>query len=405
MNSPGGDEDQPQHDHGVPHARVSRQALDAHVAVRGEGDEWDFKATLGDLTTAASRVTLAKDALAFANLPEGGTIIVGVANDFTRVGLGDAEHLDTTAIRLAIEKYIDGDFVVVAAEHVVAEEGEELKRFGIVHFSRRSLQPVIAAKDGQFSSGRPLEFRKGDILVRRGAASTRANTGDVRRLLTSSVVSQERMDAAKELWAAVVGLRELLGGVETLFDILTADEYSDVPGNPNLRAYVTEETEFEIATKASEIGRRVRLLRPLLPDGCTSPIGSTARSLGGFSSKWSGRYGRTSSGRGRSVKTGQWTNTCARSLHDYLALLNCRRSGREERFAPLSRSGRDRTGPLRGNSGRAERACLSALSDPSWLVRLVRRFAAVADGVEQGLLLCGDGGWEGLGGAGDGDRR
>lgn len=266
MNSPGGDEDQPQHDHGVPHARVSRQALDAHVAVRGEGDEWDFKATLGNLTTTASRVSLAKDALAFAYLPEGGTIIVGVANDFTRVGLGDAEHLDTTAIRLAIEKYIDGDFMVVAAEHVVAEEGEEPKRFGIVHFSRRSVQPVIAAEDGQFSSGSPLEFRKGDILVRRGAASTRANTGDVRRLLTSSVVSQERMDAAKELWAAVVELRELLGGVETLFDILKADEYSDVPGNPNLRAYVTEETEFEIATKASEIGRRVRLLRPLLPD-------------------------------------------------------------------------------------------------------------------------------------------
>ena len=63
-----------------------------------------------------------------------GAIIVGVANDFTRVGLADAEHLDTTAIRRAIEKYGDGDFVVVAAEHVVAEEGEAPKRFGIVHF-------------------------------------------------------------------------------------------------------------------------------------------------------------------------------------------------------------------------------------------------------------------------------
>jgi hypothetical protein len=239
--------------------------LDAHIVVRGEGDEWDFKATLGDLTKAASRVSLAKDALAFANLPEGGTISVGVANDFTRVGLADAEHLDTTVIRRAVEKYIDGDFVVVAAEHVVTEEGDVPKRYGIVHFSRRSLQPVIAAEDGQFSNERPPEFRKGDILVRRGAASTRANTADVRRLLTGGVV-RERMDAARELWASIVELRELLGGVETLFDILKADEYSDVPGNPNLRAYVTEETEFEIATKASEIGRRVRLLRPLLPD-------------------------------------------------------------------------------------------------------------------------------------------
>ena len=266
MSSPGGDEDQSQTGHAVPHARVSRQVLDAHIVVRGEGDEWDFKATLGDLTKAASRVSLAKDALAFANLPEGGTIIVGVANDFTRVGLADAEHLDTTVIRRAVEKYIDGDFVVVAAEHVVTEEGDVPKRYGIVHFSRRSLQPVIAAEDGQFSNERPPEFRKGDILVRRGAASTRANTADVRRLLTSGVVSQERMDAARELWASIVELRELLGGVETLFDILTEDEYGDVPGDAKLRAYVSEATEFEIATKVSEIGRRVRLLRPLLPD-------------------------------------------------------------------------------------------------------------------------------------------
>lgn len=41
--------------------------------------------------------------------------------------------------------------------------------------------------------------------------------------------------------------------------------------------------------------------------------------------------------------------------------------------------------------------------DPSWLIRLVRGFAAVADGVGDGLLVCGDGGREGLGGAVDGD--
>lgn len=267
MSAPDDAEDQPRSDdHAIRHARVSREALDAHIAVRGEGDEWDFKATLGDLTKAASRVSLAKDALAFANLPEGGTIIVGVANDFTRVGLADTEHLDTTNIRLAIEKYIDGDFVVVAAEHVVTEEDEEPKRFGIVHFSRRSLQPVIAAEDGRYSNERSPEFRNGDILVRRGAASTRANTADVRRLLTSSVVSQERMDATKELWMAVVELRELLGGVETLFDTLALDEYGDVPRDPKLRAFVTLATDFELATRANEIGHRVRVLRPLLAD-------------------------------------------------------------------------------------------------------------------------------------------
>ena len=112
---------------------------------------------------------------------------------------------------------------------------------------------MIAAEDGQFSNDRPLEFRRGDIFVRRGAA--RASTADVRRLLTSSVVSQSGWTPRRNLWAAVVELREVLGGVETLFDILTPDEYGGVPGNPNLRAYVTGETEFEIAAKVGEIGR------------------------------------------------------------------------------------------------------------------------------------------------------
>lgn len=69
----------------------------------------------GGLTKAAARVSLAKVALAFANLPEGRTVIVGVADDFTQLGLADVEHLDTTAIRREIEKCIDCDFVVLAA--------------------------------------------------------------------------------------------------------------------------------------------------------------------------------------------------------------------------------------------------------------------------------------------------
>jgi hypothetical protein len=34
--------------------------------------------------------------------------------------LNAAEKIDTTVIRRAIEKYIDGDFIVVAAEHTTS---------------------------------------------------------------------------------------------------------------------------------------------------------------------------------------------------------------------------------------------------------------------------------------------
>lgn len=111
--------------------RISRQTFEQLVSVRGEGDEWDFKATLGNPATTSARVNLAKDALAFCNLPAGGTIIVGVTDDYERVGLKAAEKIDTTVIRRAIEKYIDGDFIVVAAEHtpgrVRRERGEAVR--------------------------------------------------------------------------------------------------------------------------------------------------------------------------------------------------------------------------------------------------------------------------------------
>src|SRR5579859_5433924 len=52
--------------------RISRQTFEQLASVRGEGDEWDFKATLGNLASTSARVNLAKDALAFCNLPAGG---------------------------------------------------------------------------------------------------------------------------------------------------------------------------------------------------------------------------------------------------------------------------------------------------------------------------------------------
>ena len=157
------------------------------------------------------RVNLAKDALALCNLPDGGTIIVGVSKNYTQVGLKTSEQFDTTAIRNAITKYIDGDFLVLAAEHIlVQDDGGTSKRFGIIYFRRRASQPVLAAIDGQTADDRQAIFRSGDILIRRGAASIRANSGDVRRLLTASLVQEEKVRAVNELWRSVVEQRMLL---------------------------------------------------------------------------------------------------------------------------------------------------------------------------------------------------
>jgi len=247
--------------------RISRQAFEQLVSVRGEGDEWDFKATLGDLAGTSARVNLAKDALAFCNLSAGGTIIAGVTDDYEHVGLDAAEKIDTTVIRKAIEKYIDGDFIVVAAAHTLVKSGEtEVKRYGMIYFRRRFAQPVLAAQDGQITNGKPPLFRSGDILIRRGAASIRANSGDVRRLFTNSIVHEERVKAVNELWSCLVEQRRLVGGVEYLYDILADSEYPDVITRPSLRAALGQLTQSQHAEGLDRLQLRVSLVRPHIPE-------------------------------------------------------------------------------------------------------------------------------------------
>ncbi|MGG5171266.1 AlbA family DNA-binding domain-containing protein [Pseudarthrobacter sp. J1738] len=245
--------------------RVSREALEQFLHVRGEGDEWDFKRSLGDLADASARVNLAKDVLAFCNLPTGGTLVIGVADDYTRMGLDAHERMDTTAIRAAIEKYIDGDFTVLAAEHQLLPDEGVSKRFGIVYLRRRSSQPVLAALDGHVPNQKKPLFRSGDILIRRGAASIRANSGDVRRLLTSSVVHEEKVRSVNELWRIVVEQRRLVSGVEFLYDILADSEYPEVPTRPELSSARSKISLGEYASMVDDLQLRVSLLRPHLP--------------------------------------------------------------------------------------------------------------------------------------------
>jgi hypothetical protein len=247
--------------------RISRRAFEELVFVRGEGDDWDFKETLGNLADTSVRVNLAKDALAFCNLPTGGTLVVGVARDYAHVGLRATEHIDTTAIRQAVEKYVDGDFIVLAAEHVLTQDdGSDSKRYGIVYFRRRSAQPVLAALEGQITNDKPPLFRSGDILIRRGAASIRANSGDVRRLLTSNIVHEERVRAINQLWTCVVEQRRLLSGIEFLYDILVDTEYQEVVNRPDLGATIGGITQTQHASRMDELQLRVSLIRPHVPD-------------------------------------------------------------------------------------------------------------------------------------------
>ncbi len=246
--------------------RISKVALEKWLHTRAEGDAWDFKEILGDLTNASARVNLAKDALAFCNSPDGGTLVVGVADDYTRVGLGSNERIDTTAIHNAIDAYIDGDFSVLAAVHELTDPGDnQTREYGIIYFRRRSSQPVVAAKQGDDSNGRQ-HFRSGDIFIRRGAASIRANSEDIRQLLTSTIVHEQRLKAVNEVWSCVIAQRESVSGIEYLHDVFLESEYPGVLAKPEYRQLLGVTTFSEHASAQNALQQRVSQIRPHIPE-------------------------------------------------------------------------------------------------------------------------------------------
>jgi len=99
--------------------RVSLSALQQLLTTKGEGDEWDFKVTLG--SDQDSRVELAKDALALCNLAAGGTLVIGVTDDYQPRGLEPGEHIDTTVIRQQLRAGTDA---VPEVRHLAVADDE-----------------------------------------------------------------------------------------------------------------------------------------------------------------------------------------------------------------------------------------------------------------------------------------
>ncbi len=251
----------------IGHDAVGQDALERFLSVKGEGDGWDFKQLLA--LEGAARVELARDAMALGNHRGGGTLIIGVTKSYEYPGLLSGAEVDTTKIANAIQKYIDGDFTVVAAEHLATPPGgEEQARFGIVHFGRRSRQPLIAAQDGvaRVNGEDKVFFREADVFVRRGAQSIRANSGDLRLLLEATAVDEARVQGIRQVWSAVVDVRALLSSVEFVYDMLTVEEYPRAFTTPSLAVGMQELRITNVTEKIAQLQRQVLLERPHVGD-------------------------------------------------------------------------------------------------------------------------------------------
>ena len=172
--------------------QVSVEKVLQLLSRRGEHDNWDFKESI-DLDSTRGKLELARDLLALANTTGGGHLIFGVSDkDFEIVGLTKCNSMDTTKIYNATNKFITADLKFVCVEYEVAVE-DVMRRVGVIYVPEYN-GIAVPAQDGDYrdEKNRPRQaFKKGDVIVRRGAQTCPANQADFDRLVRGTRRQQD----------------------------------------------------------------------------------------------------------------------------------------------------------------------------------------------------------------------
>lgn len=175
------------------------------LLVRGaEEDDLDFKSQW-DPAQKADLVELCKDIAAMESLPEGGYIIIGADDHGAPSGSFIAEperNFDEQRIRSKVASILGEPLDISVALHHIGTDSYLLIGVGP---NRDGLR--VMPKDGEYetATGPKRIWSAGDIFVRRGTSSTRANQHEVRGLIERSVASRKeewRKDVLETIRAA-----------------------------------------------------------------------------------------------------------------------------------------------------------------------------------------------------------
>src|SRR5690625_90795 len=176
----------------------------------------EFKLLL-DLQDKRDKLNFVKDAVAMANRPPGGYILVGVEDNGTPalpIGtISDRSLFDGARLGDMIRRYIDAEIHVISQFHAV--NGHEIVVIYLPH--HRAGLPVPMSKNGQYknTSGKTVAvFREGDIFVREGAQNTPiryAHWNDLLSRLDQRLREQTRVQVDSLISDLAVALRE--GGI------------------------------------------------------------------------------------------------------------------------------------------------------------------------------------------------
>lgn len=169
------------------------------------------------------KVEVARDVVAMANT-SGGYIVLGVDEDRsgttatyqpTGIPPDHLEALDIDNLKPQIESYLNVPVAVQLQRHHLDEHGGRC--FALIYVQEASQGPVIMEKQGQYEeNGRNVTvFRSGDVLIRSGGASRRADQNAMREQV-SKMRRRER-----ERWTEeILGVRQLTDRLDRLIGAL-----------------------------------------------------------------------------------------------------------------------------------------------------------------------------------------
>lgn len=117
------------------------------------------------------------EVVAMANA-DGGVIRVGVTDDGTEAGVSPdlASRFDPARVADLVDSFTSPDHVEITVSTTTVPTGQVVD----LAVERFADPPLVMCKDGNFEDGarQRFEFRKGDVLVRRGTRAQRATRGD-----------------------------------------------------------------------------------------------------------------------------------------------------------------------------------------------------------------------------------
>ena len=175
---------------------VNRATLDRLLDLGSESEVLDYKSTF-DPTDRRGVVEIAKDIGAM--MRRGGHLVIGADSTGQIVERGgiDPQHrqqFDEANLRAKVGRYLGTDFEMHTALHDV--NGVLV---GVIHVVPNRRGFLAFSADGTYPDPRDpnrmqTSFREGDIYVRRGTASVRANQEEITRIIEEAAT---RLDSSE----------------------------------------------------------------------------------------------------------------------------------------------------------------------------------------------------------------